>query len=454
MQQEEGLQVPEYVNATEELARRQCSDRFENTRGEITMRCTWRGFEFFSHQWGTKNTKNIKWSMSEVWLVPEQATNNRDYFFAYSNDNINPINSLSIITESDAKARCNSMKSDYAVSKFTCTWRGETFYSFDPKTVTNTGSTSTGVTNATQVPVATAYSKEKIKSKNFAIQTNPTFGYITGIAVYSDKWELLETIQYQIGTLRDALKKYNFDRQQLADLDNSLRASEQVKTGKIKSIIVPEYNTYGKLIYESNLTNLTMWLAPDEENRQVSREFAISSMYQRIFPDDLAAYNSNIRTYWKNSTLSLDEIEQLLLKSKADLAAAQNPTQKNLIDRTQKITNLYRSVLGKEPDAEGLKYWIDRGLTIDEIRTHFEGLVNPTQWTATVSTWSTSTTWGIISGTENLIKKWIDPARLTQGKTRGGTIRSWIQYTPGEYGQAWWYDTEAEAIKAQSQYGW
>lgn len=42
-----------------------------------------------------------------------------------------------------------------------------------------------------------------------------------------------------------------------------------------------------------------------------------------------------------------------------------------MADRRDDISNLYRTVLGREPDIDGLEYWVGTPSTIEEIRNEF-----------------------------------------------------------------------------------
>lgn len=51
------------------------------------------------------------------------------------------------------------------------------------------------------------------------------------------------------------------------------------------------------------------------------------------------------------------------------------PVRANFIQTTRQkeIANLFRNIIGREPDAAGLKYWDDSGLSLDNIQSAFSG---------------------------------------------------------------------------------
>ena len=65
--------------------------------------------------------------------------------------------------------------------------------------------------------------------------------------------------------------------------------------------------------------------------------------------------------WWVNSQATLDEIKSEFLKSPEYVMKS----------RLEQITKLYQEVLGRDPDADGLKFWAEGPLAIDEIRVEF-----------------------------------------------------------------------------------
>lgn len=65
--------------------------------------------------------------------------------------------------------------------------------------------------------------------------------------------------------------------------------------------------------------------------------------------------------WWVSSQATLDEIKSEFLKSPEYVMKS----------RLEQITKLYQEVLGRDPDADGLKFWAEGPLAIDEIRVEF-----------------------------------------------------------------------------------
>ena len=75
------------------------------------------------------------------------------------------------------------------------------------------------------------------------------------------------------------------------------------------------------------------------------------------------------------SALSLDIVakESSLEEAPSDLDVDEltiiiNELEAAIDERSEAITGFYKDLLGREPDADGLKFYIDGGLPLDEVR--------------------------------------------------------------------------------------
>jgi hypothetical protein len=62
--------------------------------------------------------------------------------------------------------------------------------------------------------------------------------------------------------------------------------------------------------------------------------------------------------WWVNSQATIEEIKSEFLKS----------PEVAMKSRMEQITKLYQEVLGRDPDVEGLKFWAEGPLQVEEIR--------------------------------------------------------------------------------------
>ena len=110
---------------------------------------------------------------------------------------------------------------------------------------------------------------------------------------------------------------------------------------------------------------------------KILRKNQITELYRTIFGREPDAAGLE---YWVHqSPLEIDQIRENFIQVKASeqvtspvVVSSITPTKNlQLVMRRQQIADLYRTVLGREPDEEGLNYWVNDSMSIEQIRENF-----------------------------------------------------------------------------------
>lgn len=103
-----------------------------------------------------------------------------------------------------------------------------------------------------------------------------------------------------------------------------------------------------------------------ETTQQVDTD-QLNNLYQELLGRD--AQQAGI-DYWLNSGLTSDQIRQSIQQSPEFQARQQQTTeQQQAAPATQEeIQGIYQELLGRPGQAEGVQYWVDQGLSPDQIR--------------------------------------------------------------------------------------
>jgi len=133
---------------------------------------------------------------------------------------------------------------------------------------------------------------------------------------------------------------------------------------------------YWQTQLRSQSFNSIAWQFMSSEEAQDSG-YAIITLYQMVFgrvPDQEGFF------YWKNIIDSSDSLEPLLsrLTTSDEFLSAHDPN-----DREGFVRLLYVNSLGREPDAQGLAYWVNSGLSFPEL---IQAFVTSEEWLEHAST--------------------------------------------------------------------